>query len=103
MSESESSVTAYKTSTPDAQAYARGDRGCLAQHPRVGDSHRHLVQRILYSSSVSHAAAGEHVSGNPEPLGRVVAQDLPATFLSTRGDVTTGTRDVWERYEREAS
>ena len=50
-----------------------------------------------------HAAAGEYVSGNPEPLGHLVAQELPATFFSPRGDVTTGTRDVWERYERDAS
>ena len=49
------------------------------------------------------AAAGEYVSGNPEPLGRLVAQELPATFFSPRGDVTTGTRDVWARYERDAS
>lgn len=49
------------------------------------------------------AAAGEYVSGNPEPLGRLVAQQLPATFFSPRGDVTTGTREVWERYERDAS
>jgi len=49
------------------------------------------------------AAAGEYVSGNPEPLGRFVAQQLPATFFSPRGDVTTGTREVWERYERDAS
>jgi hypothetical protein len=50
-----------------------------------------------------HAAASEYVSGNPEPLGRLVAQKLPATFFSPRGDVTTGTREVWERYERDAS
>jgi ketosteroid isomerase-like protein len=49
------------------------------------------------------AAAGEYVSGNPEPLGRLVAQELPATFFSPRGDVTTGTHDVWARYERDAS
>lgn len=49
------------------------------------------------------AAAGEYVSGNPEPLGRLVAQQLPATFFSPRGDVTTGTREVWERYEWDAS
>ena len=49
------------------------------------------------------AAAAEYVSGNPEPLGRLVAQELPATFFSPRGDVTTGTSDVWTRYERDAS
>jgi ketosteroid isomerase-like protein len=45
-----------------------------------------------------HAAAGEYVSGNPEPLGRLVARELPATFFSPRGDVTTGTREVATRY-----
>ena len=50
-----------------------------------------------------HAAGGDYVSGNPEPLGRVVAQKLPATFFSPRGDVTLGTREVWSRYERDAS
>src|SRR4051812_37683050 len=50
-----------------------------------------------------HAAGGEYVSGNPEPLGRVVAQEFPATFFSPRGDVTSGTREVWSRYERDAS
>jgi len=49
------------------------------------------------------AAAAEYVSGNPEPLGRLVAQELPATFFSPRGDVTTGTSDVRARYERDAS
>jgi hypothetical protein len=29
-----------------------------------------------------HAAAGEYVSGNAEPLGRLVVQKLPATFFS---------------------
>jgi ketosteroid isomerase-like protein len=50
-----------------------------------------------------HAAGGDYVSGNPEPLGRVVAQQLPATFFSPRGDVTTGTEEVWARYEQDAS
>jgi ketosteroid isomerase-like protein len=49
------------------------------------------------------AAAAAYVSGNPDPLGRLVAQELPATFFGPRGDVTTGTRDVWARYERDAS
>jgi ketosteroid isomerase-like protein len=49
------------------------------------------------------AAAGEYVSGNPEPLGRLVAQEFPATFFSPRGDVTSGTREVWARYERDAA
>jgi hypothetical protein len=44
-----------------------------------------------------------HAAGNPEPLGRLVAWELPATFFSPRGDVTTGTRDVWARYERDTS
>ena len=50
-----------------------------------------------------HAAGGEYVSGNPEPLGRVVAQHLPGTFFSPSGDVTVGTHEVWARYERDAS
>jgi ketosteroid isomerase-like protein len=50
-----------------------------------------------------HAAGGEYVSGNPEPLGRVVAQHLPGTFFGPRGDVTAGTREVWGRHERDAS
>jgi ketosteroid isomerase-like protein len=49
------------------------------------------------------AAGAAYVSGNPEPLGRVVAQQFPANFFSPRGDVTTGTREVWSRYERDAS
>jgi len=49
------------------------------------------------------AAGGEYVNGNPEPLGRVVAQQFPATFFSPRGDVTTGTHEVWSRYEQDAS
>ena len=49
------------------------------------------------------AAGREYVGGNPEPLERVVAQQLPATFFSPRGDVTTGTHEVWARYERDAS
>ncbi len=49
------------------------------------------------------AAGRDYVSGNPDPLGRVVAQQLPATFFSPRGDVTTGTGEVWARYERDAA
>ena len=49
------------------------------------------------------AGARDYVRGNPEPLGRVVAQQLPATFFSPRGDVTAGTEEVWARYERDAS
>jgi ketosteroid isomerase-like protein len=49
------------------------------------------------------AASSEYMNGNPEPLGRVVAQQLPATFVSPRGDATTGTGEVWARYERDAS
>jgi ketosteroid isomerase-like protein len=41
------------------------------------------------------AAGRDYVSGDPEPLGRVVAQQLPATFFSPRGDVTTGAQEVW--------
>jgi ketosteroid isomerase-like protein len=48
-----------------------------------------------------HAAAQEYVSGNPEPLSRLVARELPATFFSPRGDVTTGTREVATRYEKD--
>lgn len=48
-----------------------------------------------------HAAAAAYVSGDPAPLGRLVARVLPATFFGPRGDVTTGTREVWERYERD--
>ena len=48
-----------------------------------------------------HAAAGEYVNGNPEPLGRLVARELPATFFSPRGDITIGTREVATRYEED--
>jgi ketosteroid isomerase-like protein len=49
------------------------------------------------------AASGEYMSGNPDPLGRIAAQQLLATFFSPRGDATTGTREVWAKYERDAS
>ncbi len=49
------------------------------------------------------AASAEYLNGNPEPLGRVVAQRLPATFFSPRGDATTGTREVSARYAEDAS
>ena len=48
-----------------------------------------------------HAAAAAYVSGDPAPLGRLVARELPATFFGPRGDASAGTREVWERYERD--
>jgi ketosteroid isomerase-like protein len=53
--------------------------------------------------SERHAAAAAYVSGDSGPLGKLVARQLPATFFSPRGDVTTGTREVWERYERDGA
>ena len=49
-----------------------------------------------------HAAAAEYVSGNPAPLGALVAEELPASFFSPRGDLTVGTEEeVATRYERD--
>jgi hypothetical protein len=84
---------------PYASPIPRSDRCCFRLAPSgtrffmaadSEDFELFLLQR--------QAAAGEYVSGNPEPLGRLVAQELPATFFSPRGDVTTGTHDVWARY-----
>jgi ketosteroid isomerase-like protein len=50
-----------------------------------------------------HSAAAAYVSGDAEPLSRLVAREHMATFFSPRGDVTTGTQTVASRYERDAS
>jgi ketosteroid isomerase-like protein len=48
-----------------------------------------------------HVAAA-YVSGDAAPLGRVVAQDSPATFMSPGGGVVRGTQEVWSRYQQDA-
>lgn len=48
-----------------------------------------------------HVAAA-YVSGDAAPLGRVVAQELPATFMSPGGGVVRGTQEVWSRYQQDA-
>jgi ketosteroid isomerase-like protein len=49
-----------------------------------------------------HAAAAAYVSGDPEPLGELVASEHDATFFSPRGDITAGTEDVAARYAEDA-
>jgi len=50
-----------------------------------------------------HAAAAAYVSGDPEPLTRLVAREHRATFFSPRGDITAGTEDVASRYNKDAA
>ncbi|MGC1174147.1 YybH family protein [Polaromonas sp.] len=46
--------------------------------------------------------AAAYVSGDAAPLGRVVAQESPATFMSPGGGVVRGTQEVWSRYQQDA-
>ena len=46
--------------------------------------------------------AAAYVSGDAAPLGRVVAQVSPATFMSPSGGVVRGTQEVWSRYQQDA-
>jgi ketosteroid isomerase-like protein len=46
--------------------------------------------------------AAAYVSGDAEPLGRIVAQQSPASFMSPGGGVVKGTQAVWSRYEKDA-
>lgn len=46
--------------------------------------------------------AAAYVSGDAEPLGRIVAQQSPASFMSPAGGVVKGTQAVWSRYENDA-
>ena len=46
--------------------------------------------------------AAAYVSGDAGPLGRIVAQQLPASFMSPGGGVVKGTQAVWARYEQDA-
>jgi ketosteroid isomerase-like protein len=48
-------------------------------------------------------AARAYVSGDPEPLGGMVARDLPATFFSPRGGYRRGAGEVWQTYETDAA
>jgi ketosteroid isomerase-like protein len=48
------------------------------------------------------AAADAYVSGDPGPLGRLVAEHLPATFFHPMGDVIEGAKQVAERYKADA-
>ncbi len=46
--------------------------------------------------------AAAYVNGDAGPLGRIVAQQLPASFMSPGGGVVKGTQAVWSRYEQDA-
>jgi ketosteroid isomerase-like protein len=46
--------------------------------------------------------AAAYVSGDAVPLGRIVAQQSPASFMSPGGGVVKGTQAVWSRYEKDA-
>lgn len=46
--------------------------------------------------------AAAYVSGDAGPLGRIVAQQSPASFMSPGGGVVKGTQAVWSRYEKDA-
>ena len=46
--------------------------------------------------------AAAYVSGDAVPLGRIVAQQSPASFMSPGGGVVKGTQAVWSRYEQDA-
>lgn len=48
------------------------------------------------------AAADAYVSGDPGPLGRLVAENLPATFFNPMGDVIEGAKEVAARYKADA-
>ena len=46
--------------------------------------------------------AAAYVNGDAGPLGRIVAQQSPASFMSPGGGVVKGTQAVWSRYEQDA-
>src|SRR5437763_45904 len=48
-------------------------------------------------------AADAYVSGNPKPLGEIVARESPATFFGPKGDAVRGAEEVWTRYESDAA
>ena len=48
------------------------------------------------------AAADAYVSGDAEPLGRMVAESLPASFFHPMGDVVQGAQAVAARYQQDA-
>jgi ketosteroid isomerase-like protein len=60
----------------------------------LADFERFMKRRI--------EAADAYVRGDAAPLGAMVAQELPATFFSPRGDATKGAPEVAERYQRDA-
>ena len=48
-------------------------------------------------------AACAYVNGDAEPLTRMAAGDLPATFFSPRGDFVEGANEVSQRYATDAA
>lgn len=48
-------------------------------------------------------AAKAYVSGDPAPLGEMVARSVPATFFGPGGGHVEGTDEVWKRYEKDAA
>ena len=47
-------------------------------------------------------AARAYVNGEPEPVSRLSARSLPATFFHPNGDDEQGAQQVSTRYERDA-
>jgi ketosteroid isomerase-like protein len=46
--------------------------------------------------------ARAYVDGDPEPLGRIVTRESPASFFGPQGDYRKGADQVWKSYEEGA-
>ena len=68
----------------------------LEVHVTEGSSFSEFMQQRL-------AAARAYVSGDAGPLGALAARQHNATFFGPRGGKVAGAKEVWEKYEQDAT